>query len=60
MAERQGMSYNEGRTRVMRMTGNSHGNAQMKANLVNSIVNQVRIREGAGAAKEIIREMRMR
>ena len=52
----QGMSYNDVRTRVKRITSARTGNAQAKSNLVNSLVNQVRLREGSGAAREIVRE----
>ena len=52
-----GMSYSEARERVMRITKESkHGNVQMKQNLVGSILNQARIREGDRAVREIVRE----
>lgn len=53
---RVGMGYDEGRARVKRLVTSSHGNTEAKANLCNSIVNQVRLREGSGAAKEIMKE----
>jgi hypothetical protein len=40
----------------MRMASNNHGNMQQKVNLSKSILNQVRIREGEGAVREIVRE----
>lgn len=53
----QGMSYNEARARVMRIVREpNRGNVQLKQNLVRSIINQAAIREGQGAAREIIRE----
>ena len=58
--ERPGMSYNEARSRVLRMSGSKHGSAQLKGNVMNSILNQVKIREGSGAVREIVREMRSR
>lgn len=52
---RPGMSYQEGRDRIARISKGS-GHIDAKRNLANSIVNQVRIREGEGAAREIRRE----
>ncbi len=56
MSER-GMSYNEARARVMRITSAKTGDPRVKSNLVNSILNQARIREGQGAVREIVREV---
>ena len=50
-----GMNYQEGRDRVARIVKGA-GNIDAKRNLANSIVNQVRVREGERAAHEIRRE----
>jgi hypothetical protein len=51
-----GMRYEDARSRIKRMTSNSHGNPQAKANICNSLVNQVRLHEGSKAARELVRE----
>ncbi len=51
----QGMRYTEARQRIQRIIKNP-GNSQAKANLCNSILNQVRRREGDGAVRELTRE----
>jgi hypothetical protein len=56
MQDRPGMSYSEAKTRIKRMVSSGHGNDQAKANLAGSIVNQVRVREGDRAARELVRE----
>lgn len=56
MSDKVGMSYENVRARVKRITSAKTGNAQAKANLCNSLINQVRLREGSGAAREIVRE----
>jgi len=54
MAE-QGMRYQEAKQRITRIIKND-GNPQAKANLCNSILNQVRRRDGEGAVRELTRE----
>ena len=51
-----GMRYEDVRSRVKRITSSSKGDMQAKANLCNSLVNQVRLCEGSKAAREIMRE----
>lgn len=55
----QGMSYEDVRTRVKRIQ-NTKGDAQKKANLTNSLLGQAALREGAGARRELERELRSR
>jgi hypothetical protein len=53
----QGMSYGEGRERIMRIAKEQkHGDIRLKQNLCGSILNQVKLREGDRAAREIVRE----
>ena len=52
----QGMEYEDVRTRVKRLN-TPGGNSQFKANLKESLINQARLREGEGAAREIRREL---
>ena len=51
----QGMRYQEAKQRITRIIKND-GNPQAKANLCNSILNQVRRRDGEGAVRELTRE----
>lgn len=52
----QGMGFEDVRTRVKRLNTQG-GNPQLKANLKGSLLNQVRLREGDGAVREIQREL---
>ena len=51
-----GMPYEDVRRRVKRIEREAN-NPQMKANLQASLINQARLREGEGAAKELSREL---
>jgi hypothetical protein len=52
----QGMEYEDVRARVKRLN-TPGGNTQLKANLKESLINQARLREGEGAAREIHKEL---
>jgi len=52
----QGMPYEDVRARVKRLNTQG-GNPQLKANLRESLINQARLREGDGAAREIRKEL---
>lgn len=52
----QGMEYEDVRTRVMRLERTAK-NKQLKNNLQNSLINQARLREGEGAARELRNEL---
>jgi len=52
----QGMGYEDVRARVKRLNTQG-GNAQLKNNLKESLINQVRLREGEGAVREIKKEL---
>ena len=52
----QGMEYEDVRTRVTRLERTAK-NKQLKSNLQNSLINQARLREGEGAARELRREL---
>jgi hypothetical protein len=56
MDNKPGMQYQEAKQRIKRMTSNNHGDPRLKANLCNSILNQVRIRHGESAVRELTRE----
>lgn len=57
MSSERGMSYGEVRGRLMDLAKHDKMHPQQKQNLAKSMLNQVTLREGAGAAREIIREM---
>lgn len=57
MANERGMSYNEVRGRLIDLAKNDRMHPQQKQNLAKSMINQVTLREGQGAAREIVREM---
>lgn len=53
---KQGMDYEDVRKRVRRLEKDAK-NRNLKDNLVNSLINQARRRDGVEAAKEIRREI---
>lgn len=55
----EGMGYEDVRTRVKRIQA-TPGDAQKKANLTNSLLNQAARRNGDGARRELERELRSR
>jgi hypothetical protein len=57
--DRVGMGYEDVRKRVMRIT-KGDSNPQARANLTKSLLNQARLRDGDGAVRELVREMRSR
>ena len=52
----QGMPYEDVRARIKKLKTQG-GNPQLKANLKESLINQARLREGEGAAREIHKEL---
>jgi hypothetical protein len=55
----QGMDFEDVRKRVTRIERTAK-NQQLKQNLQNSLINQARLREGDGAARELKSELNYR
>ena len=53
----RGMDYEDVRTRVKRIS-NTKGDERKKSALINSLLNQAAERNGAGARRELERELR--
>ena len=51
------MKYEDAKRRLVRITKSDKGNIQAKANICNSMINQVRLREGERAARELTRDV---
>ena len=53
-----GMGYEDVRTRVKRINSMKQADPQKKSALINSLLNQTTQRDGAGARRELERELR--
>lgn len=54
-----GMNYEDVRTRVKRIAQNP-GDVRQKGNLINSLLNQAKLKDGDGARRELEKELRIR
>ncbi len=57
MPEGMGMNYEDVRKRMKRIALNNNAVPQKKANLMNSLSRQVRMRDGEKAERELAREI---
>ncbi len=56
--KKPGMAYDDVKKRIKRIASTDKGGDKIKTNLVNSLVNQVSAREGEGAVKSLVNELR--
>lgn len=57
MSEGMGMNYEDVRKRMKRIARNDSADPQKRANLIHSLSNQARLRDGDGAVRELHKEV---